>query len=299
MIHTFHYTIGTEAGRTVGQFLSNQGYSRHLIIRLKRSPKGICINGIHAYTTQILAAFDHLTIRLEESRHSELIVPAAMPLEIVYEDSHLMVINKAANVPVHPSQGNFDCTLANGVAHYFKEQGVPFVFRVVNRLDRDTTGLLILAKHGLSSCILSKQMREHRITRTYLAVVSGLLGPGTKGTITAPIARSESSAIERCVDYERGESAATHYRSLACNKELNCSLIRLRLETGRTHQIRVHMKSAGYPLLGDFLYNPDYRLFQRQSLHSWKLEFEHPITGVPLSFTAPVPDDFPVALRPD
>lgn len=295
MTHTLTYLI-TEAdsGIRIDDFLKRKGYSKNLLIRLRRTESGITLNGLPAFTIHILTAGDILVTKLADKQGSEKILPTAIPLEIIFEDEHLMVINKAAGVPIHPSQGNYEGTLANGLAYYFKEQGIPFVYRVINRLDRDTTGLLIVAKHGLSACILSAMVRERQIFRTYLAVVSGRIKPGDQGVITAPIARTGDSTIERQVDFEHGEYARTEYLSLRYDAVIDCTLVRLTLETGRTHQIRVHMKYLGYPLLGDFLYHPDYRFIKRQSLHSRHLAFAHPITGEKLSFTAPVPDDFPL-----
>lgn len=191
-------------------------------------------------------------------------------------------------MPVHPSINNYDNTLANGIAYYYKMQGKSFVFRCINRLDRDTTGLLIIAKNALSASILSNQMKKREIHRTYLAVVSGIPEKETD-TITAPIARKENSAIERCVDFINGERAVTHYQTVASKEDY--SLLKLSLETGRTHQIRVHAKYIGNPLLGDYLYNPDFSKIQRVALHSYRLNFVHPITEKPMSFSAPLPKD--------
>lgn len=191
-------------------------------------------------------------------------------------------------MPVHPSIGNYDNTLANGVAWYFKEKGQHFVYRCINRLDRDTTGALILAKNPYSAAVLSAQMKQRQIRRTYLAIVQGIAPE--QGTIDAPIGRVADSTIERQVDFANGENAVTHYARLATYHSY--SLIELHLETGRTHQIRVHMKYIGHPLPGDFLYNPDYRIIKRQPLHSFQLEFAHPVTGENMCMTAPVPEDF-------
>ena len=132
-------------------------------------------------------------------------------------------------------------------------------------------------------------VRTHAIRRCYLAAATGLVPP--EGVIDAPIARAGTSTIERCVDFERGDSARTHYRTLCYNPDTNCSLVELRLETGRTHQIRIHMKYIGFPLVGDYLYNPDMEHITRQALHSYRLTFLHPITGQKMDFTAPLPDD--------
>ena len=277
------------SGQTVEHFLREQGYSRHLIIHLKTTVMGISIGGVQVYITHVLKEGEILEIHLEEPESSLNIVPVPMDLDIVYEDEDLLVVNKPAGLPIHPSQGHFDTTLANGIAWYFQQKEEPFVYRAVNRLDRDTTGLLILARHGLSAAILSEMVKNRQIHRQYQAVVSGC--PKGSGTVIAPIARVDGSTIERCVDFEHGEYACTHYQRLFYNPELDCSLLSLKLETGRTHQIRVHMKHLGHPLYGDFLYNPDYHLINRQSLHSWRLEFKHPLTKKDLVFEAPLPDD--------
>lgn len=275
--------------KTVEQFLLSNGYSAALIRRLRHTEQSILKNGIPVYTTYRLDEGDSLTVTLPEEHGSENIVPVPMDLDIRYEDRDLLVVNKAAGVPIHPSQGNHDNTLANGIAWYLGEKGEAATYRAINRLDRDTTGLLILARHALSACMLSEMVRTHAIRRCYLAAASGLVPP--EGVIDAPIARTCDSTIERCVDFERGDSARTHYRTLYYNRDTDCSLVELRLETGRTHQIRVHMKHIGHPLPGDFLYNPDYRLIGRQALHSWQLDFIHPIKKEPLHFEAPLPED--------
>jgi 23S rRNA pseudouridine1911/1915/1917 synthase len=288
-----NYLITSEEnGQTVEYFLKSKGYSRHLLICLKNSPFGISVGGKKVYVSHRLSAGEILTIRLEEPESSQNIVPTPMELNIVYEDEDLLVINKPAGLPVHPSQGHFDNTLANGMAYYFKQKGEPFVFRAINRLDRDTTGLMILARHALSGALLSEMVKNRQIHREYLAVVSGCTDED--GTITAPIARVDGSTIERCVDYERGEYACTHYHRVHYNPDSDCSLLSLKLETGRTHQIRVHLNYIGHPLFGDFLYNPDYRFINRQSLHSHRLTFHHPFQTEDkkdLVFEAPLPDD--------
>ena len=190
-------------------------------------------------------------------------------------------------MPIHPSLNNYENTLANGVADYYQQKGEAYVFRCMNRLDRDTTGLTILAKHMLSAAILSQDVANRAVHRTYLAIVEGTLTGS--GTIDAPIGRESNSLITRCIDYEHGERAVTHYRILACHNDQ--TLVSLRLETGRTHQIRVHMKHLGYPLIGDYLYHPDMTKISRQALHSSLLEFTHPITKKAMKLSAPLPTD--------
>ena len=164
----------------------------------------------------------------------------------------------------------------------------PFIFRCVNRLDRDTSGLTIIAKHVVSAAILSSMNARREIHREYRAIVRGHLTPES-GVITAPLGRKDSSIIERTVDFDHGEKAVTYYQFL--EEKNGHSLVSLRLGTGRTHQIRIHMKYIGFPLVGDYLYNPDMEYITRQALHSYRLTFLHPITGQKMDFTAPLPDD--------
>ena len=228
-----------------------------------------------------------LEILFAEEDSSENIVPVEMKLDIVYEDEDFLVINKPADTPIHPSQGNYDNSLANGVKHYYESQGERFVFRCINRLDRDTTGLVVIAKNMLSSAALNAAMVNREIHRTYLAVVKGELPE--KGTIDFPIARKDGSTVERCVDMSGGEYAVTHFECVEKNEKY--SLAKIWLETGRTHQIRVHMNAIGHPLPGDFLYHNDRSEIGRQALHSWRLEFRHPVTGETMRFEQPLPED--------
>ena len=253
MNRIFEYTISpTDAPCTVGEFLKQKGYSRQIIIHLKKTENGILRNGVWAYVRTQLFPGDSLKITLVEENASENILPVPIEPEIVYEDEDLVVVNKPFDMPVHPSIHNYDNTLANAMAYYYQQQGETFIFRCINRLDRDTTGLLILAKNALSASILSTAMKNRQIHRTYQAVVSQIPAP-LAGTIDAPIARKEASAIERCVDFEKGERAVTHYKVLKTKGSL--ALVELSLETGRTHQIRVHMDYIGCPPLGDYLYH--------------------------------------------
>ena len=281
---TYEITAEQE-GTKIGDFLRTAGYSRHVIIYLKKTENGILLNGEWAYVGQFLKEGDHLEIRIIEFESSEQIVPAELPLDIVYEDEDLLIINKPADMPIHPSINNYDNTLANALMWYYQQKGETFVYRCINRLDRDTTGLLIVAKNMLSGGILSDMSKKREIHREYLAIAEGEVPQ--EGVIDAPIARKEESVIERCVDFEKGDRAVTHYWRLDYRN--GYSLVRLKLETGRTHQIRVHMKYLGHPLTGDYLYNPDYRILNHQALHSWKLAFRHPITGAQMQFKADPP----------
>lgn len=282
------YTIKPEQeGMQLLDFLRSKGFSRGILSSMKADKNAIQLNGERGFGKSVLQAGDSLHIHIPEADNTENILPVKMDLSILYEDEDILVINKAADMPVHPSIGNYDNTLANGVTWYFKEKGQHFVYRCINRLDRDTTGALILAKNPYSAAVLSAQMKQRQIRRTYLAIVQGIAPE--QGTIDAPIGRAADSTIERQVDFANGESAVTHYERLATYHSY--SLIELHLETGRTHQIRVHMKHIGHPLLGDFLYHPEDHSISRQALHCASLTFTHPITGETLTINAKLPED--------
>lgn len=320
MERIFHYSISQiEEMQTIREYLQDRGYSHHILAQIKRTENGILLNGAWAPVTKQLHRGDSLDIRLVEQAPSEHIPAVPVPFSVIYEDEDLLVVDKPADTPIHPSFNNHENTLANGIVWYYEQKGIPFVYRCINRLDRDTSGLLIIAKHALSGSILSGAMKKHtlahaqqtnsehgilteekahqttpvenpfEIHRTYLAIVEGKID--RPGTVTASIGRKEGSVIERCVDFEKGEHAVTHYEPVHYREDLNLSLISLRLETGRTHQIRIHMGHIGHPLIGDYLYYPRKDLISRQALHSWKLEFLHPITKEPLNFQAPLPED--------
>mgnify|MGYP004519646515 FL=1 len=295
MERIFEYQISSaEEGRKLGDFLREKGYSRQLLRQLKETEDGLLRNGQPTFMTIALKNGDRIRVRLlEKAEGSEAIMPAPLPFEIVYEDEDLLVINKPADMPIHPSFQNHGNTLADALTWHYQQQGKEFVYRCINRLDRDTTGLLIVARHQLSASILSDMVRKREIHREYLAIVEGI--PPEKGTISAPIGRKEGSAILREVNFETGEPAQTHFTRLETRNGL--SLVSLKLETGRTHQIRVHMGYIGCPLIGDYLYYPDHTRIGRQALHSYRLSFLHPITGKALSFTAPLPEDMERAFR--
>ena len=288
MDRIFHYQITeNEQNMTVLDFLRKKGFSRHILSSMKADKEALTRNGQRIGGSEHLLAGDHFRVRLLETIDSDGIVPVSMPLSILYEDEDILVINKPADMPVHPSIGNYTNTLANGVTAYLDAKGEHSPFRCINRLDRDTSGALILAKNAFSAAVLSTQMRNRQIRRTYLAVVEGITPPN--GTISAPISRVDDSVIERHVDFLHGEPAVTHYERLETKNEH--SLLEIHLETGRTHQIRVHMGYIGHPLPADYLYHPEYDCFKRQPLHSLQLEFRHPVTDKSMCLLAPVPED--------
>lgn len=284
---TYHITEDN-AGLRIEQYLRRRGYSRQNLTDLKKMRESVLLNGVWSYLTQTISSGDSLIIRIQETKVSAKIPPSPFPLDILYEDEDILVVNKPAGMPIHPSMNNYYNSLANACAYYYQQQNKPFIFRCTNRLDRDTSGVTVIAKHMVSSNILSSYAYKHLIDREYLAIVRGNVIPSS-GTIDAPLSRKSGSVIERIVDFEHGERAVTHYQVV--EEKNGHSLVSLHLETGRTHQIRIHMKYLGFPLIGDYLYNPDMESIHRQALHSHTLRFAHPITEEQMEFTAPLPED--------
>lgn len=283
-----HYTIPQHATPvTIDAFVRSHGFTSSIIKNLKQTNNGVMVNQTWKHFWELLNPGDHLIITIDDQKISENIVPSNLPLTIHYEDEDILVINKDWDCPIHPSQNNYSNTLANAVQYYYQQQEEAFTFRCINRLDRDTTGLTVIAKHYFSAAKLSLSMKNRLIKRTYLALVEGITP--LSGTIDLPVGRVEGSTIERCIDFAAGEQAITHYQRLAIKN--GHSLISLNLETGRTHQIRVHMKAIGHPLLGDGIYNQEDQSLPRQALHSYQLTFPHPVTGILCQFMQPLPID--------
>jgi len=282
---TVTYNITTSDGeKTIYTFLREHYFKSKTFTLLRHSSKdSVFVNGKPVLLKSIPHSGDCLEVIFDEDYSSENIVPVNLPFEIIYEDEHIMVVDKPKDMPVHPAINNFDNTLANGIAYYFEKKGEQFVFRCINRLDRDTSGLLIVAKNRISAAILSDFMKNREIKREYRAVVSGHFSENSSGTIDAPIARVNDSLIERCVDFENGAKAVTHYTVLE-EYDDNTSLLSIHLDTGRTHQIRVHMAYIGHPLMGDHLYNKNPGPLKHQALHSYRLKFRHPITLEEMEF---------------
>ncbi|MBB6216256.1 23S rRNA pseudouridine1911/1915/1917 synthase [Anaerosolibacter carboniphilus] len=259
--------------------------SSRLVRRLKRN-KSILVNGNFITFHARLRRGDKVeAVMADEVNQFE---PENIPMEVVYEDVDLVIVNKQPGLVVHPTKGHPTGTMANALVYRMQQLGESYKIRFVNRLDRDTSGLIIIAKNPYAQQELSKQMQRDEVEKIYLAVVKGVIQE-EKGTVDAPIGRPDPEDILRKV-YEGGQSSVTHYEVTQRIKD--ATVIRVKLETGRTHQIRVHMAHIGYPLIGDELYGyVDQELIQRQALHAETLIFEQPRTRGRVEVSAPIPDD--------
>ena len=260
--------------------------SDRLITKLKKANK-IYLNSLPTYTKKSVTVGDTVSVLIDFEEDNSNIVASNIPLNIIYEDDYLLVLNNRANIAIHPSFLHFDNSLSNGVKFYFDKLGLKKKIRIVNRLDRNTSGIVILAKNEYIQECLIKQMKTNEFKKEYLAIAKGIL-ESKSGTLNFPIARKEGSIIERTVSSD-GDSAITHYDVV---KEFNnLSLVHIVLETGRTHQIRVHFSHIGHPILGDTLYGSPSELINRQALHSYKLTFIHPVTKKELILESSLPND--------
>ena len=277
-----------EDGSTVRHILkAGLHFSSHAISRLTRAENGILVNGQHARTTFVLHTGDVLTVETGDHRPPKVLpTPGDWPLPIVWEDGHLLVVDKPAGMTAHASNFLPDTPTVAGALAW--QRGSDFVFHSVNRLDKGTTGLMVVAKSGYVHDLLRRSLHTPRFRREYRAICVGC--PELRaGTIDAPIGRDERSTIARMVRPD-GQQSVSHYEVLAQGNGL--SLLKLLPETGRTHQLRVHMASIGHPLAGDWLYGTEApALIPRPALHSYALTLTHPVTGEVLRLTAPLPPD--------
>lgn len=266
----------------------HMGLSGTVVRRIKWLEDGILADGRRVTTRYCPQDGEVLSVRLSDEQRRSGIVPRPGPLDIVYEDGDMIVLNKSAGVSVHPGPGHFYDTIGNFLLDYYDSKGELSDFHPVHRLDRGTTGLLVAAKHPHAQEVLKHQLHTAGFQRTYLAICQGVPQPPA-GVIDAPIGPKPGSLMEQMVRTD-GKPARTHYRTLSLHS--GRALVELRLDTGRTHQIRVHMAHIGHPLLGDFLYGQEDRdLIPRAALHSVRLALRHPITGQEMTFTAPLPED--------
>lgn len=276
-------------GETVDLLLRRDlGLSGTVIRRIKWLDDGILLNGVRVFTSRRVEKGQVLSVRLSDPTIKSGIAPVPGPLEIVYEDGDMLVVNKAPGVLVHPGPGREENTIGNFLMDYYKKMGDAADFHPVHRLDKGTSGLLVVAKHPHAQEGLKRQLHTLDFRRIYLAVCLGA-PPEPSGVVEQPIGMVEGSALVRAVRAD-GRPARTDYRVLS--QAGGRALLRLELTTGRTHQIRVHMAHLGCPLAGDFLYGvEDHALLSRPALHSWRLEVTQPVTGARLRLSSPLPAD--------
>lgn len=262
--------------------------SHRLLITLKRE-NCIFLNDFPTPIYHTLNVGDKISISFDYDEDNSNIVSTQIPLDIIYEDDCFLIINKSAGVPVHPSILHYEDSLSNGIRFYFDSIGLKKKIRPVNRIDKDTSGLVVFAKNEYVQEALAGQMLTGSFKKEYIAIAEGYF-KNKKGTIHAPIARKENSIMERCICHN-GSPSITHYEVIKEGNQQNIpfSIVKCVLETGRTHQIRVHMAYTHHPLLGDDLYGGNTNLITRQALHSYQISFIHPITKQPLILKAPLP----------
>lgn len=251
----------------IKDFLRKNKVSSNLLKRLKRLPNGIMVNQEHQNVTYVLKENDVLELNIDDfdDDENEFLVPTDIPIEIIFENDDLTVVNKPSNMPTHESLNNRGNSLANALKYRYRDKA--YVFRATNRLDKDTSGVVITANNRFYASLLSSKIKNNEVEKSYLAVVSGKLDGN--GVINAPIERVGKSIIKRTVR-EDGEEAITHYKSLLSTSE--ASLVLLTPKTGRTHQLRVHLSYINHPIIGDYLYGSESTLISRQALHCYKMD---------------------------
>ena len=281
-----HTVSAEEAGRELQSILTDRlGLSRRMIQRLTRSA-GIRLNGRSPYLKRQVREGEVVAARIA-AREEPRVTAVAMDLHILFEDDHLLVVDKPAGLLVHPVGGSSGPTLVNGLAHHLEQRGVHARVRPVHRLDRDTSGLLLVALTAFAHQALDRQLRERALRRRYLAIVEG--EPDfSERVVEAPIGRAPGNPQLRAVD-PRGDHAVTRLR---VDRRLpGAAVLEAELDTGRTHQIRVHLSHLGHPLIGDRVYGSRRRGSGRQALHASRISFRHPLSGEPMEFSSPLPAD--------
>lgn len=285
-----------DSGLRIDKYLStvNEQLSRSYIQKLLKSGL-VLVDGKPVKASYQVDEGDVISLDIPEAVEPE-IEPENMDLDILYEDQDVILVNKPKGMVVHPAAGHYSHTLVNGLMHHCKDQlsGINGVMRlgIVHRIDMDTTGVIIACKNDMAHNSIAAQLKEHSITRRYQAIVHGVLKDDA-GTVEGPIGRHPTDRKKMSINYNNGKSAVTHYKVLKRFRQY--THVECRLETGRTHQIRVHMASIGHPLLGDLVYGPGkcpIPGLQGQTLHAGVLGFIHPRTGEYMEFTAPLPEYF-------
>jgi len=288
------YTVKSHEYVTLKEVLRSYfKMSERLMLKLKRLDK-IKVNNETSHLNKIINIGDNITCDFDYDEDNSNVVSSPIPLDIIYEDEAYLIINKQVGIPVHPSIEHYTDSLSNGVKNYFDKINLHKKIRPVNRIDKNTSGIVIFAKNEYVQESLIKQMKANNFIKEYLAIANGIITE-KNGTINAPIARKEHSIIERSIA-SNGGTSITHFEVISTNVKDNYSIVKCLLETGRTHQIRVHFSHIGFPLLGDTLYGTSSTLIDRQALHSHFVQFVHPISNKKVSYTAPLPNDMQILI---
>ncbi|MGP7817249.1 RluA family pseudouridine synthase [Niallia sp. 01092] len=288
MVFRLQWSIAEhEKETTIKDFLKEKEISKIALTAIKFKGGKITVNNKEENVRYILQHHDLLMVTFPQEDPSEGLKGENIPLNILYEDDFLLVVNKRDGMSSIPSREHPTGSLANGLVGYYREKGIHSTVHIVTRLDKDTSGLVLIAKHRHIHHLLSKQQKDGKIKRTYNAFAEGRM-PAAEGVIEEPIGRKDDSIIKREVRSD-GQFARTRYK--VCHYYPDFTFVELRLDTGRTHQIRVHLSYLGHPLAGDDLYGGSREIIKRQALHCAKLEFTHPITYKQLTFSVPLPDD--------
>ncbi len=273
-----------EDGKTLGKYLLEKDISSRLLKKMFKE-KTIYVNGQKARKKQILKSGDIISLVIEDEVENS--VPEPIDLDIIYEDYDILVLNKQPYMVVHPTKSHQQNTISNGVSHYFKSKGINRKIRFVNRLDMNTSGILIVAKSAFAHQQLALQFLRNEVEKKYIAVVDGVVEKD-EDVIDLPIGRIDNSDIKRVV-MDNGEHAITKYKVL--ERYDNATLLDVQIFTGRTHQIRVHLNHIGHPIIGDSLYNKESAMIGRQALHSYYMKLKLPRDGREVEFKAPIPED--------
>ena len=286
-----------ETGERIDSFLSGKTEFTRTRIQQLIKDKNITVNGKATKSSYKIEENDEIVIEVPEAETTE-IKPENIKIDIVYEDSDIAVINKQAGLVVHPAHGHYSGTLVNAILYHIKDlSGINGEIRpgIVHRLDKDTSGLIVIAKNDKVHTTLTEMFQEKKIRKTYLAILKGKLNK-SEGKIVTQIGRDKNDRKKMTVidDITKGKNAITNYKVVSQNNLF--TLVKVNIETGRTHQIRVHMRHLGYPILGDSVYGRKDNE-KRQMLHAYKLEFLHPVTGDQMEFTGEIPEDFQKALK--
>lgn len=297
------FTINSDnSGRTILSFLKSKiKISTSSLAKLKRDKKGILINGKHVTVRYMLCDGDILTLNETDSAEDEnpTLIPVDLPINIIFENDDILLADKPPYMPTHPSHGHVDDSLANGIAYIYKEKGLPFVFRPIGRLDRNTSGISLIAKHSISASFLSYARRQDMIHKKYIAILCGKIdSDGEYHIIDTYMKRQTESVIIRCIGSEDDPDAfraITHWRLLYSNEQI--SVVEAIPETGRTHQLRVHFAHIGHPILGDDVYGRESPYIKRHALHAACLTLPLPYNETKQTFYSIPPDDMKEAFK--